>query len=130
MDAAPTERSCRNSRRRASLIPHGSLPQARHPCGPTRIHPARVATLTDKAPAGDDWIHEIKLDGYRTSACLETGKVRMLTRSDLDWTMRFRRSRRSGPCPEEFQRTVDGCWNSPIRDNLVDCDRRADDKRR
>ena len=47
-----------------------------------------LATLTDKAPPGDGWIHEIKLDGYRTAARLESGKVRMLTRSGLDWTAR------------------------------------------
>ena len=52
--------------------------------------PPQLATLTDTAPAGDDWIHEIKLDGYRTAARLEAGKVRMLTRSGLDWTARFR----------------------------------------
>ena len=52
--------------------------------------PPELATLTDKAPAGDGWIHEIKLDGYRTAARLEAGKVRMLTRSGLDWTARFR----------------------------------------
>ena len=52
--------------------------------------PPELATLTDKAPAGDGWVHEIKLDGYRTAARLEAGKVRMLTRSGLDWTARFR----------------------------------------
>jgi bifunctional non-homologous end joining protein LigD len=46
--------------------------------------------LVDRAAAGDDWIHEIKLDGYRTSARIARGKVRMLTRSGLDWTARFR----------------------------------------
>ena len=52
--------------------------------------PPELATLADKAPAGDGWLHEIKLDGYRTAARLEAGKVRMLTRSGLDWTARFR----------------------------------------
>ena len=52
--------------------------------------PPQLATLTDTAPAGGDWIHEIKLDGYRTAARIEAGKVRMLTRSGLDWTARFR----------------------------------------
>ena len=37
--------------------------------------PPQLATLTDKAPAGDGWVHEIKLDGYRTAARLEAGKV-------------------------------------------------------
>jgi bifunctional non-homologous end joining protein LigD len=52
--------------------------------------PPELATLVDQAPAGDDWLHEIKLDGYRTAARIEAGKVRMLTRSGLDWTARFR----------------------------------------
>jgi DNA polymerase LigD, ligase domain len=51
--------------------------------------PPELVSLTDKAPAGDAWVHEIKLDGYRTAARLEAGKVRMLTRSGLDWTARF-----------------------------------------
>jgi bifunctional non-homologous end joining protein LigD len=42
------------------------------------------------APAGGDWIYEIKRDGYRAAARLDAGKVRMLTRSGLDWTARFR----------------------------------------
>jgi bifunctional non-homologous end joining protein LigD len=52
--------------------------------------PPELATLADKTPAGEGWLHEIKLDGYRTAGRLEAGKVRMLTRSGLDWTVRFR----------------------------------------
>ncbi|MCK0208535.1 DNA ligase D [Starkeya koreensis] len=53
-----------------------------------------LATLVAKAPAGKDWIHEIKFDGYRLQARIDkaaTGKrrVRLLTRSGLDWTGRF-----------------------------------------
>jgi hypothetical protein len=48
-----------------------------------------LATLVAKAPAGDDWLHEIKLDGYRAMARIGDGKVRMLTRRGLDWTARF-----------------------------------------
>jgi bifunctional non-homologous end joining protein LigD len=35
-------------------------------------------------------IHEIKLDGYRTAARIEQGQVRLLTRTGLNWTARFR----------------------------------------
>jgi len=45
--------------------------------------------LVDKPPAGDAWLHEIKLDGYRTAARIESGQVQMLTRKGLDWTARF-----------------------------------------
>ena len=49
-----------------------------------------LATLVDKAPAGEGWVHEIKLDGYRTAARIDHGAVHLLTRTGLDWTARFR----------------------------------------
>ena len=49
-----------------------------------------LATLVDQAPEGEGWLHEIKLDGYRTAARIEGGKVRLLTRTGLDWTARLR----------------------------------------
>ncbi len=52
--------------------------------------PPELTTLADKAPDGDRWLHEIKLDGYRAAARIEGGKVRLLTRTGLDWTARFR----------------------------------------
>ncbi|WP_064709828.1 DNA ligase D [Rhizobium bangladeshense] len=55
---------------------------------PGFIEPA-LARLKPKPPAGDRWIHEIKFDGYRLQVRIENGKVRMLTRSGLDWTEKF-----------------------------------------
>jgi len=49
----------------------------------------QLATLIKKAPAGDDWLHEIKYDGYRLIAYLERGEVHLLTRGGLDWTAKF-----------------------------------------
>ncbi|HEV2547376.1 MAG TPA: non-homologous end-joining DNA ligase [Stellaceae bacterium] len=40
-------------------------------------------------PEGPDWAHEIKLDGYRLHARLERGRVKLLTRTGLDWTPRY-----------------------------------------
>src|SRR5215831_225582 len=51
--------------------------------------PPELATLVDKAPEGDRWLHEIKLDGYRIACRLGSGRARMLTRKGLDWTARF-----------------------------------------
>lgn len=48
-----------------------------------------LAELAEKAPAGDAWLHEIKFDGYRLIAAIEGGRVRLFTRSGLDWTDRF-----------------------------------------
>jgi bifunctional non-homologous end joining protein LigD len=53
--------------------------------------PPSLATLHSNAPSGADWLHEIKFDGYRIEARLDHGKVRLLTRKQLDWTRRFDR---------------------------------------
>ncbi len=55
---------------------------------PPKIHP-ELATLVAKPPAGDEWLHEIKLDGYRLLAFIEQNKVRLITRNQLDWTHKF-----------------------------------------
>jgi bifunctional non-homologous end joining protein LigD len=49
----------------------------------------QLATLVDAAPAGADWLHEIKLDGYRMQVRLDRGKVRMLTRRGHDWSAKM-----------------------------------------
>jgi bifunctional non-homologous end joining protein LigD len=49
----------------------------------------QLATLAAEAPAGADWIHEIKYDGFRLLAWLNGGTVRLLTRNRKDWTDRF-----------------------------------------
>jgi bifunctional non-homologous end joining protein LigD len=47
------------------------------------------ATLRAKAPKGDQWLHEIKFDGYRVQIHLNKGKRKVYTRNGLDWTKRF-----------------------------------------
>ena len=46
----------------------------------------QLSKLATKAPSGPQWIHEIKYDGYRMAAWIDRGKVKLLTRSGLDWT--------------------------------------------
>jgi bifunctional non-homologous end joining protein LigD len=55
---------------------------------PASFSPA-LCTLVDEAPAGDEWIHEIKFDGYRIVARVDGGRVRLLSRNGKDWTTRF-----------------------------------------
>jgi bifunctional non-homologous end joining protein LigD len=38
---------------------------------------------------GDDWIHEVKYDGYRILLSLGAGEARTYTRSGLDWSDKF-----------------------------------------
>ena len=49
----------------------------------------QLATLKAKAPSGDQWLYEIKFDGYRVQVHLNKGKKRVFTRNGLDWTKRF-----------------------------------------
>jgi bifunctional non-homologous end joining protein LigD len=56
---------------------------------PPDFVPLSLATFYDTAPSGPDWLHEIKLDGYRTEARLEDGEARLLTRKQQNWTHRF-----------------------------------------
>ncbi len=51
--------------------------------------PPSLATLQDSVPRGKEWLHEIKLDGYRIEARLDRGQVQLLTRNRQDWTHRY-----------------------------------------
>ena len=42
-----------------------------------------------RPPAGDDWLHEIKFDGYRIQVRVADGKATLKTRKGLDWTAKY-----------------------------------------
>jgi bifunctional non-homologous end joining protein LigD len=62
-----------------------SAPAPRKP----RKYAAMSATLSDKVPRGDDWLYEIKWDGYRIVATIAGGEPDLRTRRDQDYTQRF-----------------------------------------
>ena len=53
------------------------------------FHPAAAVQRVARPPAGEDWVHEIKLDGYRMQLRAEGGGAVMRTRKGLDWTGKF-----------------------------------------
>jgi bifunctional non-homologous end joining protein LigD len=55
---------------------------------PASIKP-QLATLAEKIPDGDDWLHELKLDGYRIISIKRAGEVSLITRRGQVWTERF-----------------------------------------
>jgi bifunctional non-homologous end joining protein LigD len=55
---------------------------------PSQFEP-ELAVAGEQAPDGDDWLHEIKYDGYRLIAYIACGRVRLSTRGGLDWTEKF-----------------------------------------
>ena len=46
-------------------------------------------TLVDDPPEGDDWIHEVKYDGYRTQIVLRNGLAQAYTRNGHDWSTKY-----------------------------------------
>jgi bifunctional non-homologous end joining protein LigD len=57
-----------------------SFPDFCEPCLPSAV---------EQPPAGSDWIHEIKHDGFRLLARRGAAGVRLFTRNGHDWTERF-----------------------------------------
>ena len=49
----------------------------------------QLCTSVERPPAGGDWVHEIKFDGYRIQMRVEGGDVTLKTRKGLDWTAKF-----------------------------------------
>jgi bifunctional non-homologous end joining protein LigD len=52
--------------------------------------PPELALQSTSPPDGSDWLHELKLDGYRIQARKEATTVQLLTRTGLDWTHRMK----------------------------------------
>ncbi|MBB2719639.1 UNVERIFIED_ORG: bifunctional non-homologous end joining protein LigD [Rhizobium etli] len=55
---------------------------------PDFIEPQLCEKLA-RPPAGDDWLHEIKFDGYRIQMRVADGNVTLKTRKGLDWTAKY-----------------------------------------
>jgi bifunctional non-homologous end joining protein LigD len=49
----------------------------------------QLSTLSERAPSGADWVHEVKFDGYRIQLRVEHGEAALRTRKGLDWTGKF-----------------------------------------
>ena len=48
-----------------------------------------LPTFAPFPPSGPDWLHEIKHDGYRMFAIRDGERVRLISRSGVDWTCAF-----------------------------------------
>ncbi|MFO0901040.1 MAG: DNA ligase D [Pirellulales bacterium] len=82
----PAEASAAHPRPAKRAKPKGGL-------GPRRalpdFVPPQLATLVATPPVGEQWLHEIKLDGYRMLCRLAHGKAQFLSRSGQDWTAKL-----------------------------------------
>jgi bifunctional non-homologous end joining protein LigD len=94
LDASPVSvRSGRSMAEVAGLESPRKQPRAQHPVALpkliTQYPEVQLATLVDRPPQGDGWLHEIKFDGYRLLGYKADGEVRLRTRNGQDWTSRF-----------------------------------------
>ncbi|HMC15021.1 MAG TPA: non-homologous end-joining DNA ligase, partial [Albitalea sp.] len=74
-----------------------ALPEGAKPAELPLAFAPQLATLVDKVPPGDNWIYEIKFDGYRLLARIlrqaqddREQDVRLFTRNGNDWTSRLK----------------------------------------
>ena len=74
-------------RSRSKKAPAG-LRGARKAEFPAFIEPCDPS-LRQRAPAGDDWVYEVKADGYRSQIHVHDGKVTAYSRTGLNWTDQF-----------------------------------------
>ena len=49
----------------------------------------QLAALVTTPPPGDEWLHEIKFDGYRIGCRIQSGRASLISRSGRDWTAAF-----------------------------------------
>ena len=45
--------------------------------------------LVKDPPTGDEWVHELKFDGYRMLCRIDRGKVTFWSRNEKEWTAKF-----------------------------------------
>jgi bifunctional non-homologous end joining protein LigD len=83
-------RANESKQRKQPLPDIGKIPGAKKNILLPFVEPS-LATLSERAPSGPKWVHEIKHDGYRLQARIDGKKVKLLTRKSLDWTERFDR---------------------------------------
>jgi bifunctional non-homologous end joining protein LigD len=56
---------------------------------PASDYRPQLATLVKSAPEGDDWLHEVKYDGYRIGCRIRRSRVALYSRNGKDWTAAF-----------------------------------------
>jgi len=73
-----------------------------------RFVPPMAAELVDRLPEGDDWMYELKLDGYRALVIKNGDDVQLRSRNDKDLTRAYPEIHRAGKRIRAESAVVDG----------------------
>lgn len=74
---------------------------------PDFIRP-QLATLSNAAPIGSEWLSEVKFDGYRALCRIHRGSAKLFTRTGLDWTAKWQNIAESASHLQLEQAWLDG----------------------
>jgi bifunctional non-homologous end joining protein LigD len=83
------------------------IPGARKAEMPRVIYPM-LATLVDEPFSSDEWLFEIKWDGYRAVAFIDKGKVRLVSRNQNEFTGDFPELQEIATRAKAMQAVIDG----------------------
>ena len=72
-----------------------------------------IPTVGKAVPAGAEWLHEVKYDGYRLRVERDGDRVRLITRGGYDWTRRFPWIAEAALRNRRKQFVIDGEWVQP-----------------
>ncbi len=86
--SAKVAKVAKKSGKKPSAVRGASVAGAVRAALPRKIEP-ELATLVAETPGADNFLHEVKFDGYRVLARVADGKVQLLTRNGEDWTERM-----------------------------------------
>ena len=64
------------------------IPGVHRAAMPSVIHPM-LATLVEEPFDGEQWLYEVKWDGYRATCFLKTGRAKLVSRNQNDLTVEF-----------------------------------------
>jgi bifunctional non-homologous end joining protein LigD len=87
--AASAKRTVRNAKRANRPAPPPALAGAKAAPMPAALSPT-LATLVENVPAGGEWLHEVKYDGYRMLCRIRDGVASIHSRNGKDWTAQMR----------------------------------------
>jgi bifunctional non-homologous end joining protein LigD len=94
-------------KRRNNRVSVAAIPGAKRAPYPGFITPCDP-TLRARAPDGSQWLHEIKIDGYRAQLHIRGGRVSVYSRSGYNWTAQFGQIARAAEALSAHDLIIDG----------------------